>query len=220
MLHGSITSHHDERWSMLHKTNDARLKKLRQILERLKRGEIVQNRQLRTWLGEEGYKEYEAHWDNVVDQRNLLSSKPGGLREYEDLLKKAILLFNRGETASLAGKQTARLLHAKAQSAFEYALLRLQEMMEQDPSLQMWLDRHCDFSAASTLSLDPVGMPRVITSRSLDNQSGGASAMVDSKRQCKIAAVQAEIDRIINPSQHLTDEEVSDKLKRLRAGWK
>ena len=107
----------------LHKTDTARLEKLNDLLSRLRRGEIVQNRQLRTWLGAEGYKEYEESWSNTVDQRNLLSNKSGAIIEYEELLKKAIMLYNRGEVASRRGRRSARQLHAKAQSAFERALI-------------------------------------------------------------------------------------------------
>ena len=193
-----------------------RLAKLHDILARLKRGENVQNRQLRTWLGEEGYKGFEDLWSNMVDFRKTLTTKPGDLVEYEELLKKAIMLHNRAEVASQRRHGTARRLHEKAEAAFEKALLRLEEMMGQDPSLQMWLDRHCDFTANGDLSLDPVGMPRVITSRSPDNQSGGVSAKVKSKRECKISAVEDEIERITNPPSQSDDELIAEKLKRLK----
>lgn len=200
-------------WFSLHKSDDARLAKLNELLARLRRGEIVQNRQLRTWLGEQGYKEYEESWSNTVDQRNLLSSKSGTIIEYEELLKKAILLYNRGEAASQRGRQSSRQLHAKAQAAFERALLFLEEQLICDPSLQIWLDRHCDFSASGNLALDPVSVPRAITSRSLDNLSDGIKT--DSKRQCKIRALEAEIERIMNPTDHPTVDDIAQNLRSL-----
>jgi hypothetical protein len=204
----------------LHKSDEARLAKLQDLLGRLRRGEIVQNRQLQTWLGEQGFKEYEDSWSNTVDQRNLLSRKSSAIIEYEELLKKAILLYNRGETASQQGRQSARQLHAKAQAAFEKALLYLEEQLSIDPSLQIWLDRQCDFTASNYPSLDPISVPRAITSRSLDNQSGSISKKIDSKRQCKIRAVESEIERIQNPTLQVSDSDIADKLKKLRAGWK
>lgn len=189
------------------KSDTVRLAKLRELLDKLKRGEIVQNRQLRTWLGEEGYKDHEDNWTNVVDWRDTLNSKPGDLVEYEELLRKATLLYNRGEKASLSGNhKSAHRLHGKAQAAFERALLRLEELMGDDPSLQMWLDRHCDFSAGGNLGIDPISVPRVITSRSLENQSGGISAMTGNKRQCKIRSVEHEIDKILNPPPSIESE--------------
>jgi hypothetical protein len=202
---------------MVH-SDETRLAKLHDLLARLKRGEIVQNRQLLTWLGAQGYKEYEDSWSNTVDQRNLLSRKSGAIIEYEELLKKAILLYNRGEAASQRGTQSARRLHAKAQAAFEKALLYLEEQLSIDPSLQIWLDRHCDFTSNGNLSLDPIGMPRAITSRSLDNLSDGIKT--DSKRQCKIRTLESEIERIQNPTLQVSDSDIAEKLKKLRAGWK
>lgn len=201
----------------LHKSDEARLAKLHELLDRLRRGEIVQNRQLQTWLGEQGYKEYEDSWSNTVDQRNLLSRKSGAIIEYEELLKKAILLYNRGEAASQRGRRSARQLHAKAQAAFERALLYLEEQLTIDPSLQIWLDRQCDFTASNYPSLDPISVPRAITSRSLDNQSGPISEKIDSKRQCKIRAVEAKIQQIKNPEERLTNEGISAKLRALTA---
>jgi hypothetical protein len=84
--------------------------------------------------------------------------------------------------------------------------------------LQVQLDRHCDFTVNGNLSLDPIGMPRAITSRSLDNLSDGIKT--DSKRQCKIRAVETEIERIQNPRLQVSDSDIADKLKKLRAGWK
>jgi hypothetical protein len=176
----------------------------------------VQNRQLRTWLAEDAYRRFADYWENTTELRKTLLSKPSDLVEYEARLKKAIMLYNRAETASRRRNPTSKRLHEKAQAAFEKALLWLEEAIGQDPSLTMWLDRHCDFSANGDLSLDPVGMPRVITSRSLDNQSSGVSAMVKSKRDCKIAAIEDEIDLIKNPPQQTEGEKLAELFRNLK----
>lgn len=193
-----------------------RLKKLLGLLARLKRGETVQNRQLRTWLGEEGYRHYEDLWSNMAGIRETLTSKPDNLVEYEGLLKKAIMLHNRAEAASHRGDRSARRLHEKAEAAFERALLRLEEMVGQNLSLQMWLDRKCDFTTSGDLSRDPIGVPRVITSRSLDNQSGGVRAQVNSKRECKIEAVEMEIERIMNPPAKFDEDLLIKNFNQLK----
>lgn len=201
----------------MHKSNSARLSKLNDLLVKLRRGESVQNRQLQTWLGEQGYKEYKDSWSNTVDLRDLLKGKSGAIMEYEGLLKIAILLYNRGEAASQRGMKSARQLHAKAQAAFERALMYLEEQLSIDPSLQIWLDRQCDFTASNYPSFDPASVPRAITSRSLDNQSSPISEKTESKRQCKIRAVEAEIERIKNPVERLSDDDIAAKLRALTA---
>ena len=206
------------------KADEDRLTKLRGLFDKLKRGETVQNRQLRLWLGERGYKVYEGEWANSVEVRKSLSTKPSELVEYEELLKKATLLYHRGERASISGQfSVSRPLHEKAQVAFERALLRLEELMSQNPSLQMWLDRHCDFTANGTLHLDPISVPRTITSRSADRVGIGIGAFALSKRQCKIRAIEDEIGRIENPTEDLSGESISEKLQKLqklKSGWK
>ncbi len=199
----------------MRKTDAARLAKLNDLLDRLRRGETVQNRQLRHWLSDAGYKDYEGSWANVVSQRDLLGQKPSEIADYEALLKKATMLYNRAE--STTRKTTAAELHAKAQTAFEQALMHLEEAMAQNPILEGWLDRHCDFGAGGNLSLDPAGMPRAITSRSLDNQHIGASGDVRRKRGIKIKAVENEIERINNPTTQPTDSLVEEKLRALKA---
>ena len=53
-----------------------RLKKLEAIAEKLKRGENVQNRQLKTWLSEEEYEQFEYEWKEQLELRNELKDKP------------------------------------------------------------------------------------------------------------------------------------------------
>lgn len=199
-------------------SDSMRLKKLHGLLARLKRGKTVQNRQLHTWLGAEGYKVFEDLWSNMIEVRKELNSKPKSLVEYEGLLKKAIMLHNRAEVASQRGDRSASRLHEKAEEAFERAVLRLEEMIQQAPSLQMWLDRHCDFTATGDLSRDPIGMPRVITSRSPDNRSGGVSARVKSIRECKIEAVEIEIERITDPHAQSDKGVLPEKFRLVNMG--
>jgi hypothetical protein len=59
----------------------------------------------------------------------------------------------------------------------------------------MWFDRALNFEASGDLSLTPVGMPRVITSRSLDTQRTDGRLM--SIREVKISTV-LTIRNIIN----------------------
>ena len=46
-----------------------RLKKLKGIADKLKRGENVQNRQLQTWLNEEEYEQLEYAWQEQLELR-------------------------------------------------------------------------------------------------------------------------------------------------------
>ena len=67
-----------------------RLNKLEGIADKLKCGENVQNRQLRTWLSEEEYEQLEYEWQEQIELRNELKDKPSDLKLYEEKLKQAI----------------------------------------------------------------------------------------------------------------------------------
>ena len=56
------------------------LNKLEAVAEKLKRGENVQNRQLRTWLSEEEYEQLEYEWKVQLELRSELKDKPSGLK--------------------------------------------------------------------------------------------------------------------------------------------
>ena len=53
-----------------------RLAKLETSADKLKRGENVQNRQLKTWLSEEEYAELEYEWKEQLELRSELKDKP------------------------------------------------------------------------------------------------------------------------------------------------
>ena len=59
-----------------------RLKKLKGIADKLKRGENVQNRQLQTWLSEYEYEQLEYEWQEQLELRSELKDKPSDLKRY------------------------------------------------------------------------------------------------------------------------------------------
>lgn len=69
------------------------MEKLKQVLERLSLGEIVQNRQLKTVLGSEGYARYLADCEYQKYLRSMLKDKPKAISEYERRLKAATFAY-------------------------------------------------------------------------------------------------------------------------------
>ena len=59
-----------------------RLRKLEGIANKLKRGENLQNCQLKTWLSEEEYEQLEYEWQEQLELRNELKDKPSDLKRY------------------------------------------------------------------------------------------------------------------------------------------
>jgi len=71
----------------MQKSSDKQIAKLQKVLARLSRGEIVQNRQLKTVLGTEGYARYCYDYCEQEQLREMLKDKPDEIIEYERRLK-------------------------------------------------------------------------------------------------------------------------------------
>ena len=67
----------------MQKSSDKQIAKLQKVLARLSRGEIVQNRQLKTVLGTEGYARYFDDYCEQEQLREMLKDKPDEIIEYE-----------------------------------------------------------------------------------------------------------------------------------------
>ena len=172
-----------------------RLAKLEAIAGKLKRGENVQNRQLKTWLSEEEYAQLEYEWQEQLELRNELKDKPSDLKRYEEKLRKATFNYNRAEGYSSKGKHdTAKKFYNKSESLCEDALEILQEILHYDSRLRVWFDRDISFEVGGDLSADIVSLPRLVTSRSHEKLSD--DSRLTSKQSLKLSVVKRAIHNI------------------------
>ena len=195
-------------------SDEKRLAKLKHILKQIRDKETVQNRQLRTWLSKEAYARFE---DERLEQQELgkmLKNKPTQIVEYEQRLKKATFSYAKADAASRAGRhKVAQKMSGASNTQFERLLEFLAEIMDANPTLQMWFDRNAIFDATNSPHTSAEEFPCVITSLSLRNKKGG---MLNSKRtirRLKEDAVEREIEE-------LTTKPMDENLlaKRLAAG--
>jgi hypothetical protein len=174
---------------------ERRLSKLEAIATKLRRGENVQNRQLKTWLSEDEYKQIASEWDTQKLFREELKDKPGELKRYEDKLKEAIMMRNRSDAYHRKGKKSAAYkLDSKCESLCEDALEILLELAAADASLQIWFDRHLDFGHGSLIDASLGNLPRLVTSRSIEKLSDDSRIL--KKLDVKIGVVERAIDSI------------------------
>ena len=175
------------------------LAKLEVIADKLKCGENVQNRQLKTWLSEGEYAQIQAEWQEQLGLRCELKDKPSDLKRYEEKLKKAIFTFNRPEGYSSKGKHDiAKNFYNKSESLCEDALEILQELLQEllqsDSTLRVWFDRDISFEVGGDLSADIVSLPRFVTSRS--HEKLGSNSRLKSKQSVKLALVERAMHNI------------------------
>ncbi len=193
-----------------------RIKKLQEIREKLIAGEEVANRQLKTWLGAY-FDEIARDWAEEQEMRLKSEDKPETILEYERRLKRADFQRAKAESASSRGKSYAGKFYNKTDLAYERALEHLQEQVSLDPSLELWLDRTPDNGPDTVgTSIDFHGIPRVRTSRSMQNQSqASVTGYVRTKRDIKIKVVDRAIEALTAEPTQVDDAEQSAKLKSM-----
>ena len=171
------------------------LSKLERIVDTLKRGENVQNRQLQTWLSEDEYAQVDIEWQEQLELREELKDKPSELKRYEDKLKEAIMMRNRSDAFHRKGKKSAAYkLDSKCESLCEDALEIIQEIVAADASLQIWFDRNLDFAHGSLIDASLGNLPRLVTSRSIEKQHD--DSRIVKKLDVKIGVVERAINNI------------------------
>ncbi|SEN97544.1 hypothetical protein SAMN05216227_103617 [Pseudorhodobacter antarcticus] len=174
-----------------------RVEKLTVVLKRLRDGENVQNRQLRTLLGVDGYARFVDDWRVQQEIRKDLKNKPDIIVEYEKHLKQAVFTYSKAESASRRGRKvTAKKLFAAADTQFERLVEFLSDHIKGDGTLEMWFDRSVHFDANNSPSSSADDFPCVVTSRSLRNIGGSFLAVKRTINEVKIDVVEQEIYRL------------------------
>ena len=208
---------------------ESRVARLKELIRRLDSGVDVQARDIKTVIGAEHYKEYKRNWEEQIQLRT--QEKPDEIKTYEAMLKQALLL--NGKLEAYSGRKSVksnvivnraekkREIEGKTDAAFERAREYLEEILEQDPSLKIWFDRDIDLSIDGNVSLDPIGMPRVITSRSMERLSGAKEHFgLMSKREMKMDALKSRLEAIERESTTQSNTEsvkLREILSRLKA---
>jgi len=190
-----------------------RVEKLQKILTKLQNGEHVQNRTLETWLSEDEYAELDNEWQKQKELREELKDKPDEIIEYEKRLRKALFAYKKADANSTRDNSKAtKKGFGDADTHFERLLEYLQEILHADCTLEFWFDRNISFEHGEEPGLDPINIPRVVTSRSLDCQSTHYLKL--SKNQVKQDVVSNAINQIHN---QVDSKGFKDKLNKLKA---
>ena len=201
------------------KSQEKRIDKLKQVLERLSRGEIVQNRQLKTVLGAEGYARYCYDYREQKQLREILADKPKKITEYERRLKAATFSYNKADNKSEKGQhKSAHKMFNYTDTLFERLAEYLSEKIAGDLDLEAWFDRAVETTPENSFGLDPDSFPKIITSRSLNNAGGGHLVNKRTIREVKVDAVQRVLEELTAPEQETVVDTTYQmaRFKRLR----
>ena len=197
------------------KSQEKRIDKLKQVLERLSRGEIVQNRQLKTVLGTEGYARYLSDCEYQKHLRVMLKDKPEEIMEYERRLKMATFAYSKADYKSQKGHRSAKKMFGASDTQFERLSEYLSENIIGHPELEAWFDRPLTKGLGDSFGVSPDGFPQIITSKSLKNTGGGYSHYLRTIREVKLDAVKAILEELTAPEQE-TVIDTTDQMARFK----
>ena len=197
---------------------DKQTAKLQKVLARLSRGEIVQNRQLKTVLGTEGYARYFSDCEYQKHLRAMLKDKPDEIIEYEQRLKAATFAYSKADYKSQKGHRSAKKMFGASDTQFERLSEYLSENIIGHPELEAWFDRSLTKGFGDSFGVSPDGFPQIITSKSLKNTGGGHSHYLRTIREVKMDAVNAALLELSTPEPEAVVDTTDQmaRFKRLR----
>ena len=197
---------------------DKQTAKLQKVLARLSRGEIVQNRQLKTVLGTEGYARYFSDCEYQKHLRAMLKDKPDEIIEYERRLKAATFAYSKADYKSQKGHRSAKKMFGASDTQFERLSEYLSENIMGHAELEAWFDRSLTKCIGDSFGVSPDGFPQIVTSKSLKNTGGGYSHYMRTIREVKMDAVNAALLELSTSEQEIVVDEIAQmaRFKRLR----
>ena len=197
------------------KSNTKHIEKLKQVLERLSRGKIVQNRQLKSVLGTEGYARYLSDCEYQKHLRVMLKDKPDEIIEYERRLKAATFAYSKADYKSQKGHRSAKKMFGASDIQFERLSEYLSENIMGHAELEIWFDRSLTKCLGDSFGVSPDSFPQIVTSKSLKNTGGGYSHYMRTIREVKMDAVKAILEELTAP-EHETVVDTTDQMARFK----
>jgi hypothetical protein len=192
-------------------------KRLESHLTSLRDGKDVSKRDMKSILTQEQLESYEHNWSQMREMKQDILSRRDELKKYEEKLRIADATMTRYENTKSSNRDGN--IEYRAESKYEKALEHLEELMGQDSSISMLLDREFNWTPSGKTGPDQCSVPRFAFSQS--HQCLGCSHVL-SKRAVKISVFESAIDEIDNPSTPETGETEPpfnksslDKLRKL-----
>jgi len=190
---------------------DTKISRIKILIQRLEGGRDITISSMNRVLTTVQMKKFKTDWEDELSNRRV--QKPTPLKTYERMIRVGSLHYQKMEIYSFTKdkNQLAKKFSDKAEDIFEKALEYLQEQLQTDSNLRMWIDREPDGS-----NLTPMGVPRVIGSSSFECLVKTKTPYpVFTKRKLKLRALESALSDLTEPSLESLDvtEEIVHFLK-------
>jgi hypothetical protein len=188
-----------------------RIDRLRVLIQRLKADSTVTLRDMRAVLTTGQMADYDAGWKNIKAYEKDMLTTPEDLKSYLLLLRRADALTQR-EGAMVDKGKGSLVLERKAETAYETARERLEELLGADLGLTTWLDRPVDFTAGKEPGLTAEEAPRLITGRSIYKQSDGLAKTT--KKEMKLTMLENTLAELTKTGAQKRQEKADEKARK------
>jgi hypothetical protein len=183
-----------------------RLKRLKELLARLKRGNDITRRDLEKVLTEEQWNDYEQA--NQYLSVNYLegTERPQELDVYLDKIRQADFYHNRSSSTPTTERsridhrnRSGRMrLYYQAEACYEDAVMYLCGVLDGHNQqlaneVRMYLDRDVDTSTGNQPGADPQSVPRIRGSKSIHSKSNKGANKFELRRKYKRDALESAI---------------------------
>lgn len=184
----------------------AKLKRLKELLARLKKGEDITRRDLKSVLTDEQWQDFENTNEYLKVDYTQVLERPQELNMYLDKLKQGDFYHARAESTPVTARsridhrnRSGRLrLYHQAEACYEDALMYLCGVLDGNDvqlaqELRLWLDRDVDTSTGNRPGADPQSVPRIKGSRSIHSESNKGANKFELRRKYKQDAIEGAI---------------------------
>jgi hypothetical protein len=156
-------------------------------------------------------------WEGLKATDEYERDKPAAIKHYEQMLRKADMLFGRAEKLAatadsrkgrgkVVNKAGIERMYRSAEQQYEWALEQLAADYSRDKTLDQYFDRDLEFGFGGALSADRDGVPRFKWSRSVSREVGASSdrsaeaadkpEFASNKARFKYDAVMSELEKL------------------------
>ena len=171
-------------------TQAERIDRLEKHLDTLRNGGTVSKRDIQALLDKTDRGLLDELWGDAKRYKQSIIDGRTELDTYTQMLKRADAIWTQYERAIAANKNAET--EYLAQSAYERALEHLAELLDSDPSIQLYLDRPVSFTVGAEIAPAAETVPRYKLSKSFF----AISDTFPDKRAIKISVIEEAIERM------------------------
>lgn len=192
---------------MVTKSKDLLKARLERYLVKLKSGEKVNERDLKSVLTPAEIKSIQQDWENAQGFKQSVKDMGKELSSYTKMLHTADKIYGIAENHSNLPVSKRTGLYHKAEKHYERALEHLDEILASNPGVEIALDRSVSFDLKDASTPSSADVPRYVFSRAHHTQQREWETI----KSIRIGALEEKLRSMDQVDWDLADDESEDE---------